>query len=53
MGWNQLLDIKNQAKADARKPEVRVPEMCPIDGERLEINSKGERNCPMGNFRWP
>ena len=53
MSWEQLKNIKAQAIADSKKPEVKVPEMCPVDGTRLNVNSKGIRDCPLGNFRWP
>lgn len=53
MGWETLADIKAQAVADSRKPDVKVPVSCPIDGELLDVNSKGQRECPMGNYRWP
>ena len=52
MSWEQLQAIQQENKSVLRR-EFRPPLSCPIDGERLEINRRNERNCPLGNYRWP
>ena len=52
MSWEQLKDILNQNR-DYVREEQGPPTVCPIDGELLEINAKGVRMCPMGNYRYP
>lgn len=52
MSWEQLLDIQNQSRDDARREAGEPPIACPIDGTILDIRGDGVRNCPMGNFRW-
>ena len=52
MSWDQLKAITDEAKAVRQKQMSEPPVACPIDGEPLEINSRGVRNCPLGNFRW-
>ncbi len=52
MPWQQLANIieenRRQQAEDARTPPVA----CPIDGTPLQVNGRGERNCPLGNFQW-
>lgn len=38
-------------KAEAEKA-ARPPIECPLCGYRLETNSRGALNCPMGHYRW-
>jgi hypothetical protein len=53
MSWDTLLAIgkmnANQRAIEASRP----PTTCPIDAEVLDVHPlSGERNCPMGNYRW-
>lgn len=34
-------------------PDPIPPVACPNDGTPLEVNARGERNCPWGDFSWP
>ena len=52
MSWEQLQAIYQETQATIQQSGV-APTACPIDGERLEINQRGERNCPLGNYRYP
>ena len=52
MSWDQLKAIADEARQAKRDAESTPPTACPIDGEPLDINSRGVRNCPLGNFRW-
>lgn len=42
-----LKDSQRMRAEDAARPLVA----CPICGNRLEINERGERNCDVGHFR--
>lgn len=53
MAWGQLQDIQEQNRQDQRRHEIDPPDACPIDGEPLEVNARGVRNCPLGNYQWP
>jgi hypothetical protein len=52
MSWEQLREILDSSKQDQQLTLNQPPESCPIDGEPLEVNSRGVRNCPFGNYRW-
>lgn len=50
MGADLLAIIKEEqklAEEAARKPLVD----CPICGNVLQVNSRGEKNCDVGHFR--
>lgn len=53
MSWEQLQAIQQENRMVNQQRVGQPPTSCPIDGERLEINKRNERNCPIGNFRWP
>lgn len=52
MSWEQLSAIIQQNKQQAQQERQQPPVACPIDGSILDINARGMRNCPMGNFTW-
>jgi len=52
MGWNQLKNIQDENRQIRAEAQTTPPVTCPIDGHILEVNSKGVRNCPLGNYRW-
>jgi len=52
MSWEQLKEIQDSDRQDQQLKLTQPPESCPIDGEPLEVNSRGARNCPFGNYRW-
>lgn len=53
MSWEQLQAILAEAKAEEERTRREVPVACPICGEILEVNDRGERNCDAGHYRWP
>jgi len=52
MSWKQLQAMITENRAQAEQTASEAPMTCPIDGALLNINSRGERDCPMGNYRW-
>jgi len=52
MSWEQLGAITREQRAEAERERSQPPVACPIDGEPLDIGKTGNRNCPLGNFRW-
>jgi hypothetical protein len=52
MSWQQLHDIRQQAREDRRLAQTTPPIACPIDGEVLDIRPDGVRNCRAGNYTW-
>ncbi len=52
MSWDQLKTILDQAREERANAASEPPVACPIDGEILDVNSRGVRSCPMGNYRW-
>ncbi len=52
MSWEQLQAIQDTNEVDRRMESNEPPVACPIDGEILRVNSRGERSCPLGNYRW-
>lgn len=53
MSWEQLQAIMDENRTEAQAAAIEPPSACPIDGEPLDVNAQGVRNCPLGNFRWP
>jgi len=53
MPWEQLAAMYQQNREAQRQVQATAPHACPIDGEPLDIRADGQRNCPMGNYRWP
>ena len=53
MSWEQLATIYRQNREAIRQVQSTGPHACPIDGEPLDIRADGQRNCPLGNYRWP
>jgi hypothetical protein len=48
--WGGLRVIIEESKAIA-EAEANAPLLdCPICGTPLDVNTRGERNCPMGHF---
>jgi hypothetical protein len=52
VSWEQLVDIQRTNRDNARAEVQKPPEVCPYDGEPLDINGRGWRNCPLGDYRW-
>jgi hypothetical protein len=52
MPWEQLQAILKENRTVRTLENREPPVACPIDGSILEVNSRGHRNCPMGNYRW-
>lgn len=52
MGYEGLKAVLDIQREEARQAANQPPVACPIDGEILEVNQRGVRNCPVGNFRW-
>lgn len=52
MSWAQLKSILDENKAEARQTASAPPTSCPVCGDLLEVNQRGERNCPLGHYRW-
>lgn len=53
MPWSQLTDIRKEAQAERLREMAEPPVSCPIDGAVLTVHQRtGERDCPMGNYRW-
>ena len=52
MSWEQYQTILETRRRE-RAIELAVPpEVCPFDGEPLEVHPNGSRNCPLGNYHW-
>jgi len=47
MPWEALKAIIEQAKVGRLESEAA----CPICGTPLDVNAKGQKNCPMGCYR--
>lgn len=52
MSWEQLQNIAQEAREEHMRELNEPPVACPFDGEPLDINDRGVRNCPLGNYRW-
>ncbi len=68
MGWDQLLSIMqdNQQLALEEQQRREVPTACPVCSAPLDVNegqggvpgalftgsAPGDRNCPLGHYRW-
>lgn len=52
MGWEQIASMINENRAEAQRETNEPPVACPLDGAILNINPRGDRDCPMGNYRW-
>lgn len=52
MGWEQLTSIQQQNREWQRQESKTPPETCPVCGHRLDVNARGERNCPFEHYRW-
>ena len=52
MSWEQLQGILRENRTVKGIEDARPPVACPVDGAILDINPRGHRNCPMGNYRW-
>lgn len=58
MTWQGELDgraLRSLDRASIAAAEIQAtkePVDCPVCGTVLEIDARGRRNCPMGDFRW-
>ena len=52
MSWEQLQGILTENRTVKTIEDREPPVACPIDGAILDIHPRGQRNCPMGNYRW-
>uniref|UniRef100_A0A6M3IPI6 Uncharacterized protein n=1 Tax=viral metagenome TaxID=1070528 RepID=A0A6M3IPI6_9ZZZZ len=54
MGFEQLINIAEYNREQERIGEelAREPTECPYDEWPLDINSKGERSCPICERIW-
>ncbi len=52
MPYEGLKAIIDQARDEARQQDTEPPNVCPISGTLLDINGRGVRNCPDGDYRW-
>ena len=51
MSWNQLKEIADENRKQAREERSRPPASCPICGSLLEHNAKrGLLGCPLGHY---
>lgn len=51
MGWDQLLSILKDIRAEAEADAASDPVDCPRDGVRLETGPDGQLFCPWDNWR--
>lgn len=51
--WGGLRRIIAEAEALADEEKTRPLVDCPVCGERLDVNSRGEKNCVYGHGTWP
>lgn len=51
--WGGLRGIIDEARELEREEKSRPLVDCPQCGTPLDVNSRGEKNCPMGHGRWP
>lgn len=49
--WGGLRGILDEAKDVSRESKQRPLIDCPICGTVLDVNSWGQRNCPMGHYQ--
>jgi hypothetical protein len=52
MSWENLIATLKEQRNNESQELIGAPVTCPFDGERLDINASGVRNCPFGNYRW-
>ena len=48
-----LKSILDEMRETAREEYDRELTTCPLCGERLDENSRGFKNCPLGHFQAP
>lgn len=53
MSWEQLTEILRENREQRRQDALKVPVVCPIDGEPLDVHPDGRRNCKFGNYTYP
>lgn len=49
--WGGLRSIINEARQLEEEERRNPSPACPRCGTILDVNSRGQRNCPMGHFR--
>lgn len=49
--WGGLRGILDEAKQIAEEQRQHVSPDCPVCGEPLQVNSRGERNCVYAHYR--
>lgn len=50
MSWLQLAAIEEEARAEASLLAARPLVDCPLCATRLNVNSAGQLDCPMGDW---
>lgn len=54
MTWQQLLDIRAEAREEYAVEQITAPVACPNDGEPLQSTPDGAGlYCPFDGYRWP
>jgi hypothetical protein len=53
MGWEQLLNIRDQARAEHDAEMNTPPVACPNDGEPLQSGPGGVLFCPFDGWQYP
>jgi len=51
-GFSVLSEIARENRRLVEEARDAIPSECPLDGEPLQENAAGVRNCPFGNYRW-
>ena len=49
--WGGLRSIVEEARGLQDEERRRVDPDCPLCGTPLQVNSRGERDCPMGHYQ--
>jgi len=51
VSFAQLIAIRDQAKQMRAEDKAAPLVACPVCGHKLDENSRGAVNCPLGHFR--
>ena len=51
-GYEDLKAIIQTNRDEKKAYDGQPPVSCPWDGTLLDINNRGVRNCPLGDYRW-
>ncbi len=52
MSWDQLIAYGQEAARTRQQEANEPPVACPFHGVPLDINARGVRNCPDGDYTW-